>query len=149
MTTVSSEVPTHGNYHNYHGYRYHHPGGHDSRPTPLPHGLLTDARVPDVCFNEGLGLLRNSHGGPGTSLELTSMTCSCAWPSDAGAISGATKRPFLSRHLPALKENGRLSRLTHQSVVDYFPRKFPASCQHMFGPLPIPPGHVPLGRSRT
>jgi 7SK snRNA methylphosphate capping enzyme len=71
---MTSVVPTHGNYHNYHGYdllftqipasdliqsyrflryRYHHPGGHDTRLALLPHDLLADARVLDVGCNEG------------------------------------------------------------------------------------------------
>ncbi|KAH9169483.1 hypothetical protein EDB89DRAFT_1462668 [Lactarius sanguifluus] len=72
MTSVSSEVPTHGNYHDYHvidpclqlitlhfQVRYHHLGGHDSRLTLLPHDLLVNARVLNVGCNEGLGLLRD------------------------------------------------------------------------------------------
>ena len=68
-TTVLSTIQTHGNHHNYHGYviptlpgtnynistryRYHHPGGHDSRLVLLPRDFLANARVLDVGCNEG------------------------------------------------------------------------------------------------
>src|SRR6266404_7039737 len=70
MTSVSSDHPTHGNYHNYHRYdtkpflqhnnnhivfryRYHHPGGQDTRLALIPRDLLTNVRVLDVGCNEG------------------------------------------------------------------------------------------------
>ncbi|KAH8982736.1 hypothetical protein EDB86DRAFT_2969519 [Lactarius hatsudake] len=61
MTSVTSEVPTHGNYHDYHGFAIITLGlgGHDSRLTLLPHDLLANARVLDVGCNEGLGILRD------------------------------------------------------------------------------------------
>lgn len=144
---VSSAVPTHGNYHNYHGYttllrahpcakltafqryRYHRPGGHDSRVALLPPELLANARVLDVGCNEGWvscelgasfhnplssrthadsqnrrGLLpQRNHGARNALWASTSTTRSYAWPGAAGAHSGATKpRPSPSPPNPRL-----------------------------------------------
>ncbi|KAI9447606.1 hypothetical protein H4582DRAFT_1894955 [Lactarius indigo] len=54
MTSVSSNVPTHGNSHNYHEYRYYRPGAHCTCLALLPHDLLADAHVSDVGCNEDL-----------------------------------------------------------------------------------------------
>ncbi|KAI9429948.1 hypothetical protein H4582DRAFT_1593425 [Lactarius indigo] len=54
MTSVSFDVPTHGNYHDYHEYRYYRPGAHCTRLALLPHALLADAHVLDVGCNEDL-----------------------------------------------------------------------------------------------
>ena len=157
MTTVSSAVPTHGNYHNYHGYvpvstsprakyniptryRYHHPGGHDSRLALLPRELLANARVLDVGCNEGwvsceigtslasppLSLAatltsscrtaQRSCGVLDASLAWISTTRSCAWPGGADARSGVTKLPSptslhpLAPTLPVANVNVRHAR---------------------------------------
>ncbi|KAH9031972.1 Bicoid-interacting protein 3-domain-containing protein [Lactarius hengduanensis] len=156
MTSVSSDVPTHGNYHNYHGYHYHHPGGHDSRLALLPRDLLTDARVLDVGCNEGwvsceigasfslfvacggseaLRLLAQSRGARRVvGVDIDDVLVRMAW---------RRRRTLWSHQAPFSESSSSASRTKRKRsplppkppVVDYFP----ASCQHMFGPLPIPP----------
>ncbi|KAH8977135.1 Bin3-domain-containing protein [Lactarius akahatsu] len=149
MTSVSSGVPTHGNYHNYHGYRYHRPGGHDSRLALLPHDLLTDARVLDVGCNEGwvsceIGasepprLLAQSWGARRVvGVDIDDALVRMAW----------RRRRTLWSHQAPFSESSSASRIKRKRtplppkppVADYFP----ASCQHMFGPLPIPHTDTP------
>ena len=138
-------------------YRYHHPGSHDTRLALLPHDLLINARVLDVGCNEGwvsceigasfislfvayfetLWLPAQSWGARRVvGVDIDEALVCMAWrrrrtlwshqapfsePSSSSNASRAKrKRPPLPPPPP---------------VVDYFP----ASCQHMFGPLPIPP----------
>ncbi|KAH9169489.1 Bicoid-interacting protein 3-domain-containing protein [Lactarius sanguifluus] len=136
MTSVSSDVPTHGNYHNYHGYRYHHPGCHDSRLALLPHDLLTDARVLDVGCNEGW--VSCEIGASFTSLRVVGVDID-----DALVRMAWRRRRTLWSHQAPFSESSSGSRTKRKRsppppkppVIDYFP----ASCQHMFGPLPVPP----------
>ncbi|KAH8982745.1 Bicoid-interacting protein 3-domain-containing protein [Lactarius hatsudake] len=136
MTSVSSDVPTHGNYHNYHGYRYHHPGGHDSRLALLPRDLLTDARVLDVGCNEGwvsCEIAQSRGARRVVGVDIDDALVRMAW----------RRRRTLWSHQAPFFESSSASRIKRKRsppppkppVVDYFP----ASCQHTFGPLPIPP----------
>ncbi|KAI0249983.1 Bicoid-interacting protein 3-domain-containing protein [Lactifluus subvellereus] len=143
MTSVSSAIPTHGNYHNYHGYRYHHPGGHDSRLALLPRELITNARVLDVGCNEGWVSceIAQSWGARRViGVDIDDALVRMAWrrrrtlwshqapPSEPSSSYIGTSRAKRKRvpAPPALPE------------ADHFP----ASCQHMFGPLPIPPTDI-------
>ncbi|KAI9447597.1 Bicoid-interacting protein 3-domain-containing protein [Lactarius indigo] len=159
MTSVSSDVPTHGNYHNYHGYRYHHPGGHDTRLALLPQDLLADARVLDVGCNEGwvsceIGSSFTSFSIVYVSSEVPRLPAQ-SWGArrvvgvdidDALVRMAWRRRRTLWSYQAPVSESSSSSNtsrtkrkrsplLPKPPVVDYFP----ASCQHMFGPLPIPP----------
>ncbi|KAI0265813.1 Bicoid-interacting protein 3-domain-containing protein [Gloeopeniophorella convolvens] len=139
MTSVSSSVATHGNYHGYHGYRYHHPGGHDARVALLPRELLADARVLDVGCNEGwisCEIAQSCGARRVVGVDIDDALVRMAWrrrrtlwshqgtPSSQGRPSDAPNRKRKRVPLaPAAPE----------------PDYFPASCQHMLEPLPIPP----------
>ncbi|KAF8467139.1 Bin3-domain-containing protein [Russula ochroleuca] len=150
MTTVSSATPTHGNYHNYHGYRYHHPGGHDTRLALLPRELLANARVLDVGCNEGW-----------VSCEIAQLWCArrvvgvdiddalvrmawrrrrTLWSHQGPTSDRSDLPPSPGAGTSSRRKRKRASHPTtppppSSGAADYFP----ASCQHMFGPLPIPP----------
>ncbi|KAI9507518.1 Bicoid-interacting protein 3-domain-containing protein [Russula earlei] len=129
MTAVSSTIPTHGNYHNYHGYRYHHPGGHDSRLALLPRGLFANARVLDVGCNEAQSWGARRVVGVDIDDTLVRMAWRrrrTLWSHQAPLSSAGTSRPNSKRERAPVPAS--------PPVADYFP----ASCQHMFGPLPIP-----------
>jgi 7SK snRNA methylphosphate capping enzyme len=194
MTTVSSTTPTHGNYHNYHGYvffvpypkqsintsqryRYHHPGGHDSRLALLPRELLANARVLDVGCNEGW--VSCEIGAFLHVVFLATRTLTLYPPHRPAQLWGARRvvgvdiddalvrmawrrrRTLWSHQAPisdissspendtgtSRRKRKRKSYPTSSPppppppgvMADYFP----ASCQHMFGPLPIPPTDTP------
>ncbi|KAI9458006.1 hypothetical protein BJY52DRAFT_1374019, partial [Lactarius psammicola] len=118
-TSISSDVPTHGNYHNYQGC-------YDlAATTPVYPScpILADTRVLNVGRNQGQVSCKI---GASSLLVLSRVT-----------LSGTTMRLFMICHPPPiLNENSRLSRLK-LTAVD--PDYFPASCRHMFSHLPIPP----------
>ena len=106
-------------------------------------GVLQDRCVLHLCPLCVLVLKRrdcqHSYGEPGALLVLTSMTRSCVWPGGAGALSGAIKCQFLSRHprpaRPALNENDRPSRLVDLWSITSPPRvndfcfsSYPTNC---------------------
>ncbi|KAI9458002.1 Bicoid-interacting protein 3-domain-containing protein [Lactarius psammicola] len=138
MTSVSSDIPTHGNYHNYHGYLYHHPGGHDSRLALLPHDLLANARVLDVGCNEGW--VSCEIGASFTSLSISwgAQRVVGVDIDDALVRMAWRRRRTLWSHQAPVSEppsSSSTSRTKRKRsplppklpVVDYFP----ASCQHM------------------
>ncbi|KAH9959266.1 Bin3-domain-containing protein [Russula dissimulans] len=141
MTTVSSAIPTHGNYHNYHGYHYHHPGGHDSRLALLPRELLVNARVLDVGCNEGwvsceIAQLWGARRVIGVDIDDTLVRMAwrrrrTLWSHQAPPLAERPPSPITSHH--KRKRSPHPPRDTPPA-----PDHFPASCQHMFGPLPIP-----------
>jgi hypothetical protein len=144
-------------------YRYHHPGGHDTRLALLPHDLLADARVLDVGCNEGwvsceigafftLFLLRllvlkrcaaaqRNCGVLDASLAWISTTRSCAWPGGADAHSGVTKLPSpislhpLALSPPVANVNARRRRRHYlQGRLITSPRRA-STCLVLFRPL--------------
>ncbi|KAH8977660.1 hypothetical protein EDB86DRAFT_2817124, partial [Lactarius hatsudake] len=131
--------PTHGNYYNYHGYRYHRPGGHDSHLALLPHDLLTDARVLDVGCNGGW--VSCKIGASFTSFSIVRVVGVDI--DDALVRTAWRRRRTLWSHQAPFFESSSASRIKRKRSplppkppVAYY---FPASCQHTFGPLPIPP----------
>ncbi|TFY72937.1 hypothetical protein EVG20_g99 [Dentipellis fragilis] len=149
MTTVSSTVPAHGNYHNYHGYLNHHPGACDARLSLLPRELLLGARVLDIGCNEGwvsCEIAQTWGAQRVVGVDIDDALVRMAWkrrrilwshqqPIDDESPRGDEEdQPKKKR-----KRNGKDTQPLHKAVkADYFP----ASCQHMFGPLPVPPAEV-------
>ncbi|KAA1468789.1 Bin3-domain-containing protein [Dentipellis sp. KUC8613] len=151
MTTVSSTVPTHGNYHNYHGYLNHHPGPCDPRLSLLPRELLLGARVLDIGCNEGwvsCEIAQTWGARRVVGVDIDDALVRMAWK---------RRRMLWSHQQPVdsepprddeddrpKKKRKRGGKDTHAEPLpkvvkaDYFP----ASCQHMFGPLPVPPAEV-------
>ncbi|KAI0637976.1 Bicoid-interacting protein 3-domain-containing protein [Trametes polyzona] len=139
---------------NYHGYYNKRPSTQDPRLALLPSSLFHGRRVLDVGCNEGwvtceiaqrLGAKRvvgvdiddtlvraawkyrrtvwSQQGPPGTSPDGTTAD------QDDSQAGGSKKRRRLSG-----SEDEDEAEAPVQGVPDYFP----ASCEHMFGPLPIP-----------
>ncbi|EIM87937.1 Bin3-domain-containing protein [Stereum hirsutum FP-91666 SS1] len=128
MTSVSSTIPTHGNYHNYHRYQNKLTTTSDTRLSLLPSSLFTNARVLDIGCNEGW-----------VSCELAQK-----WSARRVIgvdIDGDLVRKAWMRRRTIWSRQSPLSPATVLSTpqADYFP----ASCLHMFGPLPIPPSVLP------
>ncbi|KAH9986344.1 Bicoid-interacting protein 3-domain-containing protein [Russula compacta] len=138
MPTVSSDIPTHGNYHNYHGYRYHHPGAHDSRLALLPRELFANACVLDVGCNEGwvsCEIAQSWGARRVVGVDIDDTLVRMAWRRRRTLWSHqapSSEMSFQSKFHPKRK------RVPHP-LAPPEPNHFPASCQHMFGPLPIPP----------
>ena len=155
-------------------YRYHHPGGHDSRLALLPPKLLANARVLDVGCNEGwvsceIGAsFLISPARCMLTIKLPAATSAQLWGArrvvgvdidDALVRMAWRRRRTLWSHqgpppLPELASScatgsssstSRLKLKRKRAPQPHPPPPppeadyFPASCQHMFGPLPIPP----------
>ncbi|KAI0306811.1 S-adenosyl-L-methionine-dependent methyltransferase [Multifurca ochricompacta] len=136
-TSVSSAVPTHGNYHNYHGYLCHHPGGHDSRLALLPRELLLNACVLDVGCNEGwvsCEIAQSCGARRVVGVDIDDALVRMAWRRRRVLWShqGATSEPS-----PPSSESRSKRKRVHTAPSIPQVDHFPASCQHMFGPLPI------------
>ncbi|KAI0663212.1 S-adenosyl-L-methionine-dependent methyltransferase [Cubamyces menziesii] len=130
MPDKTNFVPVHGNYHGYYSKR---PSTHDPRLSLLPSSLFQDKRVLDVGCNEGW------------------VTCEIAQRLGAKRIVGVDiddalvrlawkhRRSVWSQQGPPENVSGRTQEgedphRPQQGIPDYFP----ASCEHMFGPLLIP-----------
>ncbi|KAN0126478.1 Bicoid-interacting protein 3 (Bin3) domain containing protein [Russula decolorans] len=145
MTAVSSAIPTHGNYHNYHGYRHHHPGGHDSRLALLPRELLANARVLDIGCNEGWVSCEIAHiwgARRVVGVDIDDTLVRMAWRRRRTLWSH--QAPLSDVSSPSAKGTGTSHRKRKRTSHPTPPPPnaaayFPASCQHMFGPLPTPP----------
>ncbi|KZV75121.1 Bin3-domain-containing protein [Peniophora sp. CONT] len=125
---IPGAVPIYGNYHNYHGYHYQRPGPSDPRLALLPPDLLSDARVLDIGCNEGVVTceIAQVHGAQlAVGVDIDEVLVRMAWKRRRNAWS--SQQP---------EQGGSLEPASsHEPVADYFP----ASCTHMFGPLPLPP----------
>ncbi|KAI0050237.1 Bin3-domain-containing protein [Auriscalpium vulgare] len=154
MTSVSGSVPTHGNYHNYHGYHSRHPGAHDPRLELLPSELLLDARILDIGCNEGwvsceIAQLRAARRVVG--VDIDDVLVRMAWKrrrmlwshQEPSHSASSTPTPHTVDNEPPKKKRKRNAgnSTPGASKAPPLPRPdyFPASCQHMLGPLPIPP----------
>ncbi|KAH9959527.1 S-adenosyl-L-methionine-dependent methyltransferase [Lactifluus volemus] len=125
MTSVSSAVPTHGNYHNYHGYLYKHPGGSDSRLALLPRELLANARVLDVGCNEGwvsCEMAQSRAARRVIGVDIDSALVRMAW----------RRRRTLWSHQAPLSELSSPYAPAPAPPAQPTADHFPASCQHMF-----------------
>ncbi|KAF9564548.1 Bin3-domain-containing protein [Agrocybe pediades] len=116
-------APTYGNYHGYYTKR---PVLNDERLASLPKGLFEKARVLDVGCNEGwvtceIAQSYGAHFVVGVDI-------------DESLISGAWRR---RRTVWSMQEPTK-RKATTENDRHYFP----ASCEHEFGSLPIPPSSV-------
>ncbi|KAI0065825.1 Bin3-domain-containing protein [Artomyces pyxidatus] len=148
MTSVNGTLPTHGNYHNYHGrvYYNHHAGPHDSRLALLPPELLAGARVLDIGCNEGWVSCEVAQSWAArrvVGVDIDDVLVRMAWKRRRTLWSH--QEPPRDAPPPDASSSKKRKRKQQEDVAlapvpraDYFP----ASCQHMFGPLPIPPVDV-------
>ncbi|KAI5888631.1 Bin3-domain-containing protein [Schizophyllum commune H4-8] len=136
----TTQAPIHGNYH---GYYLKRPAHDDPRLALLPVSLFKDATVLDVGCNEGwvtCEIAQKHHASRVVGVDIDDTLVRAAWrhrrivwslqaPEDdhaSGEVSGKRKR-----RSPAPPE----------------PDYFPASCEHFFGPIPIPPSEISGGRA--
>ncbi|KAL4249118.1 RNA methyltransferase [Abortiporus biennis] len=141
-----ASLPIFGNYHGYYSKR---PVVRDPRLALLPHHVFKDARVLDIGCNEGYVTceIAQSWGAKRVvGVDIDDTLIRAAWkhrravwsqqePSDATEqTNNGTDNVSRKR---ARDEDERVVRVTNSKsgpVPDYFP----VSCEHMFGPLPIP-----------
>ncbi|KAL1734092.1 Bicoid-interacting protein 3-domain-containing protein [Schizophyllum commune] len=131
----TTQIPIHGNYHGYYLKRL---ARDDPRLALLPPSLLKDATVLDVGCNEGwvtCEIAQNHHASRAVGVDVDDTLVRAAWrhrrtvwslqapeeDSPSGDALGKRKRDP-----PGPPE------------ADYFP----ASCEHFFGPIPVPPSEL-------
>ncbi|KAH9483708.1 putative RNA methyltransferase C2A9.10 [Psilocybe cubensis] len=148
MSTVSS-VPTHGNYHGYYSKR---PFRNDERLLSLPSGLFKGARVLDIGCNEGwvtceIAQSYGAHLVVGVDIDESLITnawrrrravWSCqapTYPRTSNEEDDLTSGDSKPRKRRKLQDEGSSQVNDTQPIRHYFP----ASCEHEFGSLPIPP----------
>ncbi|PFH46547.1 hypothetical protein AMATHDRAFT_77622 [Amanita thiersii Skay4041] len=117
--STSTTAPIYGNYHGYYSKR---PVAHDPRLAVLPHSLFRDARVLDVGCNEGwvtCEIAQSLGASEVVGVDIDQTLVNAAW---------RRRRAVWSLQAPGDEESTEFS-------ADYFP----ASCEHEFGSLPVPP----------
>ncbi|PPQ89128.1 hypothetical protein CVT25_006500 [Psilocybe cyanescens] len=148
MSTLSS-VPTHGNYHGYYTKR---PFLNDERLLSLPSELFKEARVLDVGCNEGwvtceIAQFYGARFVVGVDIDDSLITGAwrrrrAVWSAQAPThpkasnegenTSSKVSRPRKKRKLQDVES----AQLNETRPIRHY---FPASCEHEFGSLPIPP----------
>ncbi|KIP10687.1 hypothetical protein PHLGIDRAFT_65266 [Phlebiopsis gigantea 11061_1 CR5-6] len=115
-------VPIYGNYHGYYSKR---PLSEDRRLALLPKDLFEGARVLDVGCNEGLvtcHIAQSLGARKVVGVDIDESLITAAWK---------RRRSAWSQQEPSEEQISSPSRALR-------PDYFPASSEHMFGPLPIP-----------
>ncbi|OAX40621.1 Bin3-domain-containing protein [Rhizopogon vinicolor AM-OR11-026] len=135
---TNQSLPIHGNYHGYYSKR---PFTRDPRLTLLPAEFFVGKRVLDVGCNEGwvaceIGQFRGARQVIGVDIDDTLIRA--AWrrrrtvwslqSPEGGNISG-------ENHLPPKRQRIDHDTSTMDNDVQNY---FPASCEHSYGPLPVP-----------
>ncbi|KAI0650225.1 Bin3-domain-containing protein [Trametes meyenii] len=164
MSGKTLATPIHGNYHGYYNKR---PSTDDPRLALLPNTLFQGRRVLDIGCNEGwvtcevaqrLGATRVVGVDIDDSLiRLAWKHRRSVWSQQGPQTDGGVSDAELGSHddSDALEGSRKRRRLSHavtktnpppwQGTPDYFP----ASCEHMFGPLPVPHAPVQKGVADT
>ncbi|OCH92197.1 Bin3-domain-containing protein [Obba rivulosa] len=147
MNISSNTQPIHGNYRGYYTKR---PFVHDPRLTLLPTSIFKDARVLDVGCNEGWVTceIAQSWGARrviGVDIDDTLVRAAwkrrrTVWSQQEPATHEATPA---DDHPSKGKKRKKCSEECHEFPRIPRPEYFPASCEHMFSPLPIPAARSP------
>jgi len=146
----SKHIPVHGNYHGYYTKR---PSVNDPRLTLLPKDVFRDARVLDIGCNEGWVTcdIAQSWGAKRVvGVDIDDALVRAAWKRRRTVWSlqepsvGAETSEQESSGKKRKREHPQDDAGSHELQGDYFP----ASFEHMFGPLPIP-SSAPLGPGLT
>ncbi|KAF4616760.1 hypothetical protein D9613_008464 [Agrocybe pediades] len=145
-------APTYGNYHGYYTKR---PVLNDERLASLPKGLFGKARVLDVGCNEGWVTceIAQSYGAHFVvGVDIDESLISGAWRRrrTVWSMQEPTKRKATTENdgedresaLPKKKKRKLEEAADEQSECTPKRHYFPASCEHEFGSLPIPPSSV-------
>ncbi|RXW20598.1 hypothetical protein EST38_g5252 [Candolleomyces aberdarensis] len=161
---MTSKVPIYGNYHGYYSKRP--PAISDARLHHLPPDIFINARVLDVGCNEGwitCEIAQNWGAKKVVGVDIDESLIEGAWrrrralwssqgPSSPSSTSTSTPQELEapSSELGVRRKRSRSKvdsddddgpspapRRSHNSNSNYFP----ASCEHEFGSLPIPPAN--------
>ncbi|KAG2358256.1 Bin3-domain-containing protein [Suillus spraguei] len=134
----SQAVPIYGNYHGYYSKR---PFIHDSRLALLPTEFFVGKRVLDVGCNEGwvtceIGQLRGAHQVIGVDIDETIIRAAWKRRRTVWSLQSPEAGNIFEESFPPPKRQRLLSdaTTTDSNAHNYFP----ASCEHSYGPLPIP-----------
>ncbi|KAL1744145.1 Bicoid-interacting protein 3-domain-containing protein [Schizophyllum fasciatum] len=133
---ATAQAPIQGNYH---GYYLKRPARDDPRIALLPPSLLTGATVLDVGCNEGWVTceIGQKHGASRVvGVDIDESLVSAAWR------HRRTTWSFQAPENDSTSVNNSLGKRKRAfpapRVADYFP----ASCEHLFGPIPVPPAEL-------
>ncbi|KAI0824713.1 Bicoid-interacting protein 3-domain-containing protein [Trametes gibbosa] len=147
MTSKPSNIPVYGNYHGYYNKR---PSAHDPRLALLPKTLFLGRRVLDVGCNEGwvtceIAQRLGAQRVVGVDIDDTLIRAAwkhrrSVWSQQAPAGATPSTSSIEDNHPNGSRKRRRLSPSDDddENVSRGAPEYFPASCEHMFGPLPIP-----------
>ncbi|KAI9001363.1 Bin3-domain-containing protein [Trametes punicea] len=148
MPTQSTAVPVYGNYHGYYNKR---PSTCDPRLALLPGSLFQGRRVLDVGCNEGFvtcEIAQRLGAARVVGVDIDDTLVRLAWKHRRTVWSQqGPPRPRDELHEPdhdgtPSASVGKKRRRSFQSADNAHqqgvPDYFPAACEHMFGPLPIP-----------
>ncbi|EKM59244.1 uncharacterized protein PHACADRAFT_136674 [Phanerochaete carnosa HHB-10118-sp] len=140
MSKRSGLVPIYGNYHGYYSKR---PFTEDRRLGLLPKNLFVGKRVLDVGCNEGLvtcQIAQSLRARRVIGVDIDESLVRTAWKRRR-AIWSQQAPPSISENTPhngTESPNKKRKRAVSPSRAPQ-PDYFPVSCEHMFGPLSIPP----------
>ncbi|KAJ3013410.1 hypothetical protein NUW54_g1606 [Trametes sanguinea] len=146
MPNPATIVPVYGNYHGYYSKR---PSVNDPRLALLPRTLFYGRRVLDVGCNEGwvtCEIAQRLRAKRVIGVDVDDTLVRLAWKhrrfvwsqqgppheDDQPEAHGHSSRPSASR------KRRRSSQSVGNGPMSGTPDYFPAACEHMFGPLPIP-----------
>ncbi|KAJ3871820.1 Bicoid-interacting protein 3-domain-containing protein [Lentinula edodes] len=135
-------VPTHGNYH---GYYLKRPSVTDPRLALLPENTFSGKRVLDIGCNAGwvtceIAQSRGAHKVVGVDIDDTLIRA--AWKRRQVVWSLQKPQSSQSNKGNDLMDFEDLTRNASMEVTHLQADYFPASLQHSFGPLPIPPSKI-------
>ncbi|TFK19811.1 Bin3-domain-containing protein [Coprinopsis marcescibilis] len=148
---MSEQAPIHGNYHGY--YLKRPPSLSEPRLQALPRGLLADAVVLDIGCNEGwitCEIAQNWNARKVVGVDIDDTLVQNAWKRRRTLWSlqeplrvGDGELEYADEEkLRLRKKKGKRKRTPSPPRIHPTKNYFPASCEHEFGPLPIPPYQV-------
>ncbi|KAH9938345.1 Bicoid-interacting protein 3-domain-containing protein [Fomitopsis serialis] len=150
MTAPNSSTPIHGNYHGYYTKR---PFANDPRVAVLPSSIFAGARVLDVGCNEGwvtCEIAQSKGARKVVGVDIDDKLVRLAWKRRRYVWSlqePSTSKGTMEDEMPPARKRRKVDANGGGGdtlQADYFP----ASFEHMFGPLPIPPVDAPDGPGR-
>lgn len=133
----SAHIPVYGNYH---GYYWKRPSVHDPRLSLLPSDLFEGARVLDVGCNEGwvtCEIAQSWGASKVIGVDIDDFLIQGAWKRRRTVWSLRMPREIPSKG-PRISENFKPESNNMTDSSHYFP----ISCEHEFGPLPVPPWQI-------
>ncbi|KAH7922904.1 Bin3-domain-containing protein [Leucogyrophana mollusca] len=140
----STTVPIHGNYHGYYSKR---PSIRDPRIALLPDGFFASKRVLDIGCNEGwvtCEIAQSWDAHQVIGVDIDDILIRSAWKRRRTAWSlqapeeAKTQEPSDGSDATVISEPPSKRMRSLPEAEDDPSNYFPASCEHSYGPLPIP-----------